>query len=77
MLADQATILADLPLHVTVLAKERDVIFHVREAPASAALVLAEYKQRNEDKLCQEGAPAKQRQAGVNLHLFALAYSYE
>jgi hypothetical protein len=40
-------------------------------------LALAEDKRHKEDKRCQEEAAAKQHQAGVNLHLFALAYSYE
>jgi hypothetical protein len=40
-------------------------------------LALAEDKQRKEDKRHQEEDAAKQCRAGVNLHLFALAYSYE
>ncbi len=77
LLAEQATISADLPLPATALAEKRDATFHVRNVTASAMLALAEDKQHKEDKRCQEEAAAKQRQAGVNLHLFALAYSNE
>jgi hypothetical protein len=49
----------------------------VQDATASAALVLAEDNWHKEDKRHQDKAAAKQRRASVNLHLFALAYSYE
>ena len=77
MLVEQAAILADLPLPTEALAEERDATICARDATALAALALAEGKRRKEDKQCQEETPAKQRRAGVNLHLFALAYSYE
>ncbi len=38
MLAEQAAILADLPLPATALAKERDGTVHMRDATASALL---------------------------------------
>ncbi len=77
MSAEQATILADSPLHVTALAEERDATFHAQDATASAVLALTEDKQHKEDTRRQEEAAAKQRQVGVNLHLFDLANSYE
>jgi hypothetical protein len=77
LLAEQATISADLPLPATALAKERDGTIHARDATASATVALAEDKRRQEDKQRQEEAAAKQRQAGVNLHLYALVYSYK
>jgi hypothetical protein len=76
-LVKQATILADWPLPAIVLAKERDTTVCARDTTATATLALAEDKQHKEDKWCQEEAAAKQCQAGVNLHLFALAFSYE
>jgi hypothetical protein len=69
--------LPDLLLHAMALAKERDVTFHTQDATASAALALAEDKWRKEDKGRQEEAAAKECWVGVNLLLFALAYSYE
>jgi hypothetical protein len=77
LLAEQAAILADLPLPAMALAKERDATVCRRDATASALLVLAEDKRCKEDKWCQEEAATKQCRAGVNFHLFALAYSYE
>jgi hypothetical protein len=77
LLVEQAAILAHLPFPATVLAKERDAIIHAQDATASTVLALAEDKQHKEDKRCQEEATTKQRWAGANLHLFALAYSYE
>jgi hypothetical protein len=74
---DQPAILADSPLPATALAKERDATIRMQDATASATMALAEDKQPKEDKRCQEEAAAEQHRAGVNLHLFALAYSYE
>jgi hypothetical protein len=74
---EQATISTDLLLPATALAKERDATTRARDATASAALALAGDKWRKEDKRRQEEAAAKQRRVGVNLHLFALAYSYK
>ena len=77
MSVEQAAILADLPLPATWLAKQRDATIRAQDATASAALALAEDKQHKEDKQCQEEATTKQHWAGDNLHLLALAYSYE
>jgi hypothetical protein len=78
LLAEQAAILADSPLPATALVMERDVTVRARDATASVMLALAEDKRRKEEKRClEEAAAKKQCQAGVNLHLFSLAYSYE
>ncbi len=78
MSAEQAAILADLPpLPATALANKRDATIRTWDATASAALALAEDKRRNEDKRRQKEAAATKCWAGVNLHLFALAYLYE
>ncbi len=75
--------LVDSLLPATALAKKRDATAHAQDATASAVLALAEDKRRKEDKRhkedkqCQEEAAAKQCRAGVNLHLFPLANSYE
>ncbi len=74
---EQAAILADLPLPATGLAKQRDATIRAQDATASAALALAEDKQHKKDKRHQEEAATKQCRAGLSLHLFALAYSYE
>ncbi len=77
LLVEQAAIFVDLPLPAIALAKERDANICMRDASASAALAWAEDMRRKEDKRCQEEASAKQCRKGVNLHLFALAHSYE
>jgi hypothetical protein len=77
LLAEQAAILADLPLPATVLAKERDGTICMQDTTASALLALAEDKWRKEDKWHQEEAATKQLRVGGNLHLFASAYSFE
>jgi hypothetical protein len=77
LLAEQAAILADLPLPAKALAEERDWTVRMQDATVSAPLVLAEDKQRKEDTQHQEEAAAKQWRVGGSLHLFVLAYSYE
>jgi hypothetical protein len=59
LLAERAAILVDLPLPATESAKERDATVRAWDATVSAALALAEDKQRKEDKQCQEEATAK------------------